>query len=429
MTHEEYPSAPQLEKVILGSVMLNGTVMDGLRTTMETDDFHLVSHKRIWDSCCRVYDKGVTVDRIAVCHDLRERDELDVVGGFGYLIDLDAGLPEFPSLDYHISVLKEKTLLRRMLVFGDSMIKRALSGMESADELRAAFVDGITHLRAADDRNQAISTRALVKLYGIDGLLNPKLEEGIRLPWDRLSRAICGMRGGQMITLAAYTGRGKSCFACQAATHVTRQAKAAFIVTTEMPARQLFQRMIDQIANIDSHRRYRDLLSPTDRERQRDGVFWLNDHPVYFDERSRTVPAILANLRQAQSEADIGLVVIDHLQHLRSPGHSESRTREVGNNSRALKLAAMDFNLPFLVLSQVSRPNGDDSDIGLHSLKESGDIENDSDVVLLLNGPQSEEAVIPMRVRVAKQREGPSGFEIPLNFHAPSTAFYSPESD
>lgn len=428
MKHEEYPSAPQLEKVILGSIMLNGTTMDGLRSTMERDDFHLHTHKRIWESCCRVFDKGVTVDRVAVCHDLNERDELQSVGGLGYLIDLSEGLPEYPSLDYHISVLKEKTLLRRILEFGDAMMKRAMSGLETADELRAAFVDGITHLRAADDRNQAISTRALVKLYGIDELLNPKTQEGIRLPWVRLNEAICGMRGGQMITLAAYTGRGKSCFACQAATHVTRQGKAAFIVTTEMPARQLFQRMIDQLANIDSRRRYHDLLTPADRERQRDGVFWLNDHPVYFDERSRTVPAILANLRQAQSETEIGLVVIDHLQHLRSAGRAENRTREVGNNSRALKLAAMDFNLPFLVLSQVARPSDNDSDIGLHSLKESGDIENDSDVVLLLNGPQSEETVIPMRVKVAKQREGPSGFEIPLNFHTASTAFYAPDS-
>jgi replicative DNA helicase len=237
------------------------------------------------------------------------------------------------------------------------------------------------------------------------------------------------MHPGQMIVLAAYTGRGKTSMALQIATHATRQAKSPIVWTMEMEPRSLFRRIVNQMARLDNDRSRQWSMGQEDRERAQDAVYWIHDHPVWFDNRSRTVPAFMGAVRQAQAKSDVGLVVVDYLQLIRFAGRAESRTREVGENSRSLKLAALELGVPFLVLSQFKRPQ-QDRPATIHDLKESGDIENDADVILLLNsGDLSGDRQTPTTVVVGKQREGPAGMEIPLIFDPPSQSFFSSEEN
>jgi replicative DNA helicase len=368
------------------------------------------------------------VDYVSTCRVLIDKREIEAVGGTSYVTDLSEGVPiGNVNLDGHIGTLKEKSAMRRLITLGDSIVKRCSAGSATSTEVRESITAELAGLATASKDHGAVSTRELIERHGIEALLKPRRTEGIRLPWARLNQALCGLHPGQVIILAAVTGRGKTSAALQIATHVTRQSKSALIWTLEMEPRQLFRRIVNQMAHVDNDRSRHGALTMDERNRERDAVYWVNDHPLYFDSNSRTVPAFCASLRQVMQKSDIGLVVVDYLQLIRFAGRAESRTREVGENSRSLKLAALDFGVPFLVLSQFSRPNTDKPQT-IHSLKESGDIENDADVIILVNsGELAGDREVSVTFHIGKQREGPAGMDIPLVFHPPSQSFQAVE--
>jgi replicative DNA helicase len=424
---EILPASQDIERLVLGAIMLDGGLMDAMRGTLQPEDFSTETHRRIWGAICRVYDAGATVDRITVYHDLDGRKEAQSVGGISYLTDLDTGLPQMPSLENYVGILKEKASMRGVLILVDAIRNRALAGQETSDDLRTALTAGIANLRAPDAESGPISTREMIDRDGIDALLRPKRTEGIRLPWTGLNDLLCGLHPGQMITVGAATGRGKTSFALQIAAHATKQGKSPVIWTLEMTPRQMFVRMVNQMAFADSDRARQDVLSPQERERRREAAYWLHGHPVWFDSHSRTIPAFCSSIRQARAKSDVGVVIVDYLQLIRFAGRAESRTREVGENSRSLKLSALDLELPFVVLSQFKRVEKA-HEYGISDLKESGDVENDSDVILIMNGGEvAGDAATPVKVTVGKQREGPAGNDVSLMFHPPSQSFYSPE--
>ena len=190
--------------------------------------------------------------------------------------------------------------------------------------------------------------------------------------------------------------------ALQIATHAAKSGKAALYWTMEMAPAALFRRLVNQFTGLNPR------SQPTFAERslEADAIARLYDEPVYFDRHSRTVAGFRSSISQVQAKTRLGLVVVDYLQLIRASGRAESRTREVGENSRSLKLTAMDFELPFLVLSQFSRPD-EKKPATIHSLKESGDIENDADAILLLNAPEfGGDEPQQCTVNIGKNREG-----------------------
>jgi len=232
-----------------------------------------------------------------------------------------------------------------------------------------------------------------------------------------------------MIVVLGETGRGKTSFALQAATHVSQQHKATLVWTMEMPPRSLFQRLVTQASAIPQSRRPSQLTFE-ERERQRMAVALFGEDPVYFDRHSRSVAAFCANLWRLQTKTEVGLVIVDYLQLIRSTLKEGTRAQEVSENSRNLKLAAMDCNVPFLVLSQVDRSSvkGKGAKIGLHSAKESGDIENDADVMLWIEAVElARDQPTPVSIVVGKQREGPAGFPVKMVFQPTSQTFIEAE--
>jgi replicative DNA helicase len=264
----------------------------------------------------------------------------------------------------------------------------------------------------------------MIEQEGVDKLLSPRRHGEIRMPWQRLDAALSGLTGDQMVVLLGETSRGKSSFALQLATHVLMQKKSVLVWTMEMPPNSMFRRMVTQLSGVALKQRS-EQLSFEQREQQRLAVALLAEQPVYFDRTSRSVTAFCAYLRRVRSRCDLGLVIVDYLQLIRS-NSKESRAQQVSENSRNLKLAAMDTNLPFLVLSQVDRSSvkGKDAKIGLHSAKESGDIENDSDVMLWIDAaPFSRDQPTAARIWVGKQREGEAGFPIEMIFQPTTQTF------
>jgi replicative DNA helicase len=426
---ERLPSHIDAERYCLGSVMLDGERMDVLRGLLTSQDFSQKNHAEIWESMCLVYDSGQPVDRITVLDNLHQRGRLEATGGAGYLVGLDDGLPHIENLATYTQLLKDKTALRRLMTVCDGLCKRAQLETEPVDMLLADARNQISDLRIHAESKDPVSIAEFMAERSLDDLLNHQRGHGIPYPWPDLEHKLCGLRPGQLVVIAAHTSFGKTSMALQIASHAAKKGRGVIFFSREMEKDRLFRRMVNQIAEIDADKLRHGLLSPEDRTRQVGAATWLRDSSIYLDERSSTVPAMRAGIRRVKAAQDVGLVVVDYLQLLQGVGRHESRAKEVGANSRALKLAAIELEVPIVILSQFSRESAKDGRAPeLHDLKESGDVENDADVVLLIRPKEKKPTdpnYQPVTIHIAKQREGPRNIDVDLIFRPNCQRFES----
>ena len=420
----QLPTLPEVERLILGCC-LQGFRLDVARAEIETDYFATKDHQRVWDAICKLYDGGNGVDHIAVGTDLVAAGVRNLGGEMvlTFLLDLTQGAPDQPEIVRHIDRLRDAALRRRMILAAQQLALKAADTTQAADDVLSSFAAVSTDLAAAtDSRKRPVSTHDLIVTRGVGALLGPRAKGSFTLPWSKLNEDLRGLSGGQLIVLMAATSRGKTSMALQIATAAAVQNHPPVIWTMEMSPESLFKRMVQQLSGVGVGRKF---FTRQESEAHSVAVAQLDESPIYFDRHSRSVGSFMASLRQVKSRSRVGVAIVDYLQLIRA-GASRSRAQEVSDNSRSLKLAAMDLDIPFVVLSQVDRSSvkGDTAKIGLHSAKESGDVENDADVVLWIEaGELSREHDTPVSLHVGKQREGPAGFSVPMVFRPQSQIF------
>ena len=419
------PCNVDAEKFVLGSVMLDDSFFPAVAGAVVPDDFALDQHQKIFRRMLDLHARGEKIEPLTVANEMLARKQLDG-DGMSYIVSLDDGIPRVPSIDSYVRIVQRHSLSRRIIFAAQAVINRAMLGTESALDIAEDFRRTAEQLLEAGraTTQQPVSTAEMIANIGVDALLSPRRHGGVSLPWKRLDGALSGFSAGQIVVVLGETSRGKTSFALQAATAVGQQGKTALVWTMEMSPRSLFRRMVNQISGLPISSRPMDATFD-ERERHRLAVGHLADHPIYFDGHSRSVSGFCASIRRVAQQAPLGLVVVDYLQLIRSVS-SQSRAQQVSEASRNLKLAAMDFGVPIMVLSQVDRSSvkGKDARIGLHSAKESGDVENDADVLLAIQAPQlSRDADTPVQIEVQKQREGACGFSIPMVFRPLSQTF------
>ena len=420
------PCNVDCERFVLGSILLDDSHYVPVAGALQVGDFSLESHRRIWRRMEELHGRGDSIDSITIHNALMSHGESESVGGLSYIVTLTDGLPLVPNLSDYTRIVKDKALLREIIVASQAVQNRALLGEDSASEVldcyrasAARLIEGSTATGA-----RPISTAEILEQDGVDALLAPRRHGEVRLPWSRLDASLSGLSGGQIVVVLGETSRGKTSFALQAATAISQQARV-LIWTMEMSPRSLFRRMVNQISGVPVSSRNASQMSFQERESHRNAVGKLMEHPIHFDAFSRSVAQLCASMRRVQATGRLGLIVVDYLQLIRSNSR-DSRAQQVSENSRELKLAAMDFDVPIMVLSQVDRASvkGKDAKIGLHSGKESGDVENDADVQLAIQAPQlARDQDTAVEIEVQKQREGPCGFSIPMIFRPSSQTF------
>lgn len=432
MTATGLPANTDAERLVLGSILLDETVYVQVADALSPDDFSLESHRLIFERMAGLHARAEHIDRLTVHGELAKRKEADSVGGLSYLVSLDDGLPHIPNLDSYIRIVQDKATMRRVMFACQATIGRCSLGEEEVDDILVGAQETLRTIADSTSRasQEITSTRELIESVGVDVLLSPRRHGEVRLPWPQLDRALSGLAGGQMLVLLAETSRGKTSLALQVATHVIQQGSAVLVWTMEMSPRALFRRLVTQLSGIPPNERTSQLTFE-ERDRNRVAVAMLEQNPIYFDRSSRSVGAFCRTVRRLKATTKLGLVIVDYLQLIRATSRDLSRTQQVSENSRNIKMALMDFNLPGIVLSQVDRSslkNG--GKIGLHSAKESGDIENDADVLLWIEAPElSRDQPTAVSIVVGKQREGPAGFSIPMTFVPTSQTFLEVASD
>jgi replicative DNA helicase len=423
------------ERLVLGSIMIQDAAYLQVAGILEPEDFSLEKHRRIFRRMGELYERGEAIDRYTVANELARRGELESVDGVSYLASLDDGLPQIANLDAYIRIVKEKSLLRKIIMISEKVIHRSMLGEESPEEILASAEESFLGLSGAKPQSLARPGQIIEEYEGgLSAFLDPsKRIKGVGTGYLGLDEKTGGFHSGELIILAARPAMGKTALALNIAQHValSPSPRTVAVFSLEMSKESLLTRMICSTARVDQQKFRMGYLNQEERRRLQAAASDLSEAPLFIDDSPGiNLMDIHSKLRRLRAEHGLGLVVVDYLQLMQGRGKFDNRTAEVSSLSRGLKLLSKDLGVPFLVLSQLSRATETrqgDHRPQLSDLRESGSIEQDADMVLFIfreevYKPNREDLRGIAELHIAKQRNGPTG-RIKLAFIREYTKF------
>ena len=431
------PANLDAERFVLGSILLDDSRFPEVAGELSMEDFALENHRRAYSRMLDLHGRGERVDRVTLANELMRFGELDSVGGLGFLLSLDEGMPRVPVLDGYVRIIKEKSALRQIAMAAQHMMNRAIMGEEDPADILASLEESILKMSDRQTTKKGLtSPLEAIRAHegGLNSFLNPSSRKrGIDTGFTKFDEMTGGMRPGELIILAARPGVGKSALAANIAWHVaSRLFEPMAIFSLEMSIDMILTRMICGAARIDQHRFRSGYLSAAERVKLRDAAAAMVEAPIWIDDTAGVhLLDMHAKLRKMKQETGrIGLVVVDYLQLMSGKGKQESRNQEVSQISRGLKLMAKELDCPILALSQLSRASETrtgDHRPQLSDLRESGSLEQDADLVAFIFREEMyrrdrEDLRGLAEVIISKQRSGPLGV-VPLVFLHSQTRF------
>ena len=452
------PANIDAEKTILGAILLDNASHSEAAEKLDSEDFALDSHRRIFLRMTELMNEQRAVDIVTLAHELARYKEVEAVGGVAYLASLTEGLPRRPVIEEYIRIVKDKALLRKLMGICSMAIARAADQSESAlDVLGAAEAQlmevsekGITH------GFQSLDEIVQHSFGSIDNLYKQSREvTGLATDFTDLDRMTSGLQKDELIIIAARPSMGKTALAINIAENAAIYSKARVAVfSLEMSKESLLRRMLASQAWVDQRKLQTGFLGKEDQDKLRHALEQLVESQMFIDDTAgislaemRAKARRLKQNRKGLEEGASGLdlVVVDYLQlmsaTLPSAGGKryENRTQEVSAISRGLKALAKELDVPVVALSQLSRASerrGDDKRPMLSDLRESGSIEQDADVVAFIHREayynrdeeRSEDEKAKSEIILAKQRNGPTG-TVHLNFISRFTRFDNPAGE
>ncbi len=413
-------------------------VMDDCAQRIKADAFYQPSHQTIFALLIELWDKQQPADIITLTQALRERKQLEAVGGPAYITNLIDFTPTAANAGYYLDIVREKHTLRRIIATCTDCAARAYDDAGEVnvllDEVErnvlAINEDRVKEVpKMKDQVMQAIET--IEQLYDRKGAIT-----GLPTGFSEIDRMTSGLHGAEMIVIAARPSMGKTAFAMNIAEHVAINAKhPVAIFSLEMSSQQLVQRLLCSRARVNLQKIRDGFLSERDFPNLTNAASKLADSEIYIDDTSGlSILELRAKSRRLKQKHNIELIVIDYLQLLRSPSKrgQENRQIEIAEISSGIKALAKELNIPIIVLAQLNR-NPEARAGGkprLSDLRESGSIEQDADLVGLLvrseyyaeDEEAKEETRGEAELIIAKQRNGPVG-EVKLTFLKEYTRF------
>jgi replicative DNA helicase len=426
------------ETSVLGSILLDPLSIAKVLQFLHPEDFYRENNGQVYRAALDLFAAGEPIDNVTLAAQLQTMGMLDRIGGRTQLASMQSAVPTSANIEYYGRIIKEKAYKRRLISAGANIAGFGYDdGVEAEEAINQAqsLVFGV-----ADDRDQ----RELLKLYE---LLGPAMERislqmesgrgivGIPSGFHDLDRMTGGFKDSDLIIVAGRPAMGKTSWILNVALHAALEAqKTVAIFSLEMSKEQLTERLLTEQAQIDAQRMHRGLLTEAEFDRVSSALGPLGEASLYIDDTPVMDELTLQlKARQAKMRHGIDMILIDYLQlmHGRSRG-DDNRVQEVSSISRALKGLARELRIPVIAISQLSRAPeqrpGDQKRPILSDLRESGSIEQDSDVVIFLYRPEyykADDKPGIAEVIVAKHRNGPTG-HIELIFRRDHTRFYNP---
>ncbi|MCS6817874.1 MAG: replicative DNA helicase [Blastocatellia bacterium] len=413
------PHAVETERSILGLILLDNTALHHVLAHLNREDFYVDAHRRIFEKMIALYEKGRPVDPITLKEELAASGELEQVGGAVAIARLMDGLPQLQNIEHYVRIVREKSLLRKLIRAAQQIITECLGAPEDPEEVIDRAQAAI--LRIAEERATrgfvGIGEIARAQLLHVEQMAGrPQMITGLPTGFTDLDQMTSGLQSGDMIIVAGRPSSGKTSFALSIAQNVAEKGYTVGIASLEMSKEQLVQRMLCSAARINLHRFRGGFLSREEWGRLAEALGRLAACKIFIDDTPAMTPLELrAKARRLKHEKGLDLLIVDYLQMMATRGRFENRQQEVSAISRELKQIAKDLNVPLIAVSQLSRaPEARTSHRPqLSDLRDSGSLEQDADVVLFVyreemyNPGEENEGIA--EIIIGKQRNGPTG--------------------
>lgn len=427
------PHSLEAEQAVLAGLLLRKSIAPQMAIDLQAEDFYFPQHQILFSTAITLYSQNQPIDLVTLAQKLRDKNQLEAIGGASYLSELVQLGVSAANAEFYAKIVHEKAIQRGLIEAGSSIVT---SGFDTTQELS-------TLLDAAEQSIMNVSARKNIGVFKpvhslINDLLNTAMQPaahgvtGLPTGYKALDQITRGLQPSDLIIIAARPAMGKTALALNLAMRAAITQKATVgIFSLEMSDKQLIQRMASLWGKIPYDNLCSGRLSPEEGERLFQTTELLNNAPLYINETpALTMLELRSQARRLKIEHDLDLIVVDYLQLLRSPRKADSRELEISDISRSLKALAKELNIPVVALSQLNRRLEERADKRplLSDLRESGAIEQDSDLVMFIyrdevyNKKEDNPKKGIAELIIGKHRNGRTG-TVELSFLPRYTAF------
>lgn len=413
------PHSIEAEQAVLGALMIDPETIYSIVDILKPEDFYRQSHRVIYQVILELVEKNKPVDMLTVVEALRQNSKIEEIGGATYIATLSSSSPTSANINFYAGIIVEKGIIRALISAASQIVHKSYHSSYEVTELLDEAEKSIFEIGQKKHKEGFSHIKdILVKTFDqVEKLTQHKGDVTGIATFKDLDKLLSGLQPSDLIICAARPAMGKTSFCMNIAQKVACLSNTTVaIFSLEMSKGQLVQRLWASEAMVDQHKLRSGNLNEQDWKRLIQAAEGIADAPIYIDDTpSISVMEVRAKARRLKSEAGLGLIIIDYLQLMRGSRRTENRQQEISEISRSLKGLAKELNVPILALSQLSRAveQTHDKRPNLSHLRESGALEQDSDVVMFIHrpdyfDPESERKGIA-EIILAKHRHGPTG--------------------
>ncbi len=434
------PQDLEAERNLLGSMMLNRNAIPGVLTIIarnESEWFYRPDHRKLFEALIDIYDDDQPMDLVVVRNELRRRNLLEEVGDVPYIVQLAESVGSWANAEHYARIVRDKGLLRDVIRVAGEITEDAYAEDESTADLLDRAEQRLFDVTERRVSGQAISLSALV--HQLNDQLQARGDHyltGLSTGFHELDDLTSGFQSGDFIIVAGRPSMGKTAFGLTVAEHMAvDDGRPVVFFSMEMSKIQVGHRILCSRSRIDSHKVRRNMLTDEDTHLLMHTCAQLKDAPLLIDDTpGMSILELRAKARRLRLQHDVQAVFVDYLQLMRCPAKErDGRQQEISEISRGLKSLGRELNIPIISMAQLNRAaeQREGNRPRMSDLRESGAIEQDADVVLLLHreeyyrrgsGEPDPDIKNKAELIVAKQRNGPTG-TIELVFNSRSTRF------
>src|SRR3984957_17433741 len=424
------PHSIDAEQCLLASMMLDKEMIGMAVQIIDRDSYFQADHQIIFDVLVKLYDQNRPVDAIIVRDELAKRQLLEEVGGSAYLGEILNKVPSAAHGEHYAKIVREKALLRQLIAASNDILRDAYAPHDQAELVLDKAEKRIFDIASKKVGESTVHMEKV--LHEVFETIESRGQRGIETGFFELDDMLNGLQNGEMAIVAARPSMGKTALAMNIIEHVAADSLLpCAIFSLEMSKQQLAQRMLCSRGQIDAHKLRKGMLQSHEYAHLANVVGELAKAPIWVDDSSSLTPLELrAKARRLKLQHDVKLIMLDYMQLMDNPG-PENRQQQISEISRNIKAVARDLNIPVIALSQLNRASEgrDGHKPRMSDLRESGSIEQDADVIMLLHREDyyrmSEPDFQPDNIAeiiIAKQRNGPTG-TVKLTFQNRTTRF------
>lgn len=429
------PHNLEAEQSILGGLMVDPYAWDQVSSLLTEEDFYKIAHRKIYLGIAELYAKNQPIDIITVSNLLTDKKELDAIGGPSYLAEVMNATPSSAHIESYAKIVHEKALLRKLIHMSSEIVEKSFSESYESVEKFLDEVEGQIFAITEKKKTQGlVGSAELIKdsMNRLTDLFNQKVDfTGVTTGFTQLDKMTSGFQPGELTIIAARPSMGKTAFSLNVAQNVVlREKKSLAYFSVEMGKEQLMMRMLASEARVNLSDLRIGHLSDNAWPRLIDKASKMAEARLFIDDTSGISPfEIRAKCRRLKAQHGLDIIMIDYLQLMDLKQKVESRERAVSEISRTLKAIAKELQVPVIALAQLNRGVEGRSDRRpmLSDLRESGSIEQDADVIMMLFREDYYDRDNPevkglSEVIIGKQRNGPTG-TVRLKWEAPIGRF------